>query len=475
MTSPSVRPANTLRETTLPAILLAGDALVAFGGLALGYWLRYRSPVGALGLDVPDARFDAYLPLLLLGVGFLIAAFAQQGLYDGRMLLRKQHSLNLLARGTVFWVLVYLAFSLVIKFEPPISRLFVVIAAVVTLVLLWLWRELFYRLITSAPLLPHLQRRVAILGWNPAASSLVQEISRGRAHPYAVIGCIDDGTHPPMNPLRSLGSADELPAVLRTERIDVLLAAHLDIPAAKLREITAVCEQAYVEWKVVPAAFPIFLTGLRLQTVGSVPVIGVEDLPISRLFNRAAKRLGDVAGALVGLAASAPVVAVLALWIKLESPRGPVFFRQRRIGAGHREFTLYKLRSMRPDADASDAQHQSTRAGDPRLLRIGAFMRRWNLDELPQYWNVLRGDMSLVGPRPERPHHVAQLSAVIPHYLPRHLVKPGMTGWAQVNGLRGDTDLAERIRYDIFYIENWSLWFDGQIMLLTFVRWKSPA
>ncbi len=467
--------ANPLRETTLPALLLGGDTLVAFAGLTLGYWLRYNSALGALGLDVPDARFSSYLPLLLVGVGFLVGAFAQQGLYDGRMLLRKQQSLNLLARGTVFWVVVYLAFSLVTKFDPPISRLFVVIAAVVTLLLLWLWRELFYRVITSTALLPQLQRRVALLGWNSAAQGLVREIQKSRAHPYAIVGSIDDGTHPPMNPLRGLGSVEALGTILRDERIDVLIAAHLDIPAERLRAITAVCEQAYVEWKIVPAAFPIFLTGLRLQTVGSIPVIGVEDLAISRLFNRTAKRMVDLAGAFVGLIVSAPVIAVLAAVIKAESPHGPVFFGQKRIGAGHREFTLYKLRSMQPDAAASDDEHHSTKAGDPRLLRIGAFLRRWNLDELPQYWNVLCGDMSLVGPRPERPHHVAQLSAVIPHYLPRHLVNPGMTGWAQVNGLRGATDLAERIRYDIYYIENWSIWFDCQILLLTFIRWRNPS
>jgi exopolysaccharide biosynthesis polyprenyl glycosylphosphotransferase len=452
---------------------LLGDVSVAFGGLMLGYWLRYRSSLGVLGLDVPDARFEDYLPLLLVGVVFLAGAFAQQGLYDSRMLLRKQHSLNLLARGTVFWVVVYLAFSLVIKFEPPISRLFVVIAGVVTLLLLWLWRELFYRIITGPRFLPRLQRRVALLGWNPAARGLVEEVQKSRAHPYTIVGSIDDGTHPPMNPLRALGSVDALGTILREEQIDVLLASHLDIPPDRLRAITAVCEQSYVEWKIVPAAFPIFLTGLRLQTIGSIPVIGVEDLAISRLFNRAAKRLLDLAGAFVGLVVSAPVIAVLAALIKAESPRGPVLFRQVRVGAGHEPFTLYKLRSMRPDAAAADDANQSTQVGDPRLLRIGAFMRRWNLDELPQYWNVLRGDMSLVGPRPERPHHVDQLSAIIPHYLPRHLVKPGMTGWAQVNGLRGNTDLAERIRYDIFYIENWSLWLDSQILLLTFVRWKN--
>jgi lipopolysaccharide/colanic/teichoic acid biosynthesis glycosyltransferase len=130
---------------------------------------------------------------------------------------------------------------------------------------------------------------------------------------------------------------------------------------------------------------------------------------------------------------------------------------------------------MAPDAAATDDAQQSTPRDDPRLLRLGAWLRRWNLDELPQFWNVLRGDMSLVGPRPERPHHVDQLSALLPHYLPRHLVKPGMTGWAQVNGLRGDSDLGARVQYDIYYIENWSLWLDVQILLLTFVRWRSPS
>jgi exopolysaccharide biosynthesis polyprenyl glycosylphosphotransferase len=391
------------------------------------------------------------------------------------MILRKQHNLNQLIRGTAFWVVVYLAFSLVIKFQPPISRLFVVIAAGVTLLLLWAWRELFYLVLTGPALLPQLQRRVGLLGWNEGARGLVGEIRRSGAHPYAVTGCIDDGSGLPGCPLPTLGHLRDLAAVLERERLDVVIAAHLDIPAEQLRELTATCEHAYVEWKVVPAAFPIFLSGLRLQTIGSIPVIGVEDLPIARLFNRVAKRLLDLAGAAVGLVLSAPVVAMLALLIKRESPGGPVFFRQQRIGAGHTTFTLYKLRSMAPAADASDHVHQSTQADDARLLRIGAFLRRWNLDELPQYWNVLRGEMSLVGPRPERPHHVDQLARLIPHYLPRHLVKPGMTGWAQVNGLRGATDLEKRVRYDIYYIENWSLWLDVQIMFLTFLRWRSPA
>ena len=234
-----------------------------------------------------------------------------------------------------------------------------------------------------------------------------------------------------------------------------------------------ICERTYVEWKIVPSSFQILLSGLRLQTIGRLPVLGVEELAINQLFNRALKRAIDVMGALLGLLLGAPIVAFMAFLIKRESPQGSVFFLQSRVGTGHRQFTLWKLRSMQPGADARDHEQQSTGRSDARLLKIGGFMRRWNLDEIPQFWNVLRGEMSLVGPRPERPFHVDRLSAEIPHYLPRHLVKPGMTGWAQVNGLRGDSSIARRIQHDIYYIENWSLWLDLQILALTLVRWKN--
>jgi exopolysaccharide biosynthesis polyprenyl glycosylphosphotransferase len=464
-----------LRKVILPALLLVGDSLVAFGGLSLGYWLRYETPVGSIGLDVPGATYRAYLPLLLLGTAFLVAAYAQLNLYEERLLLRKFQAINLIIKGTTFWLVAYLGLSLVLKFDPAISRWFVILAYTIILLLMFAWRSLAYHFFNYPGLVQRLRQRIAILGWNPEAADLVAELAENPAHPFAFAGVITlpGEASPPSQPV--LGTTERLRETLRGHQIDVLIAARTDLPRDQLHAIVEDCEKTFVDWKIIPSSFQILVSGLRLQTIGRLPVLGVEELAINRLFNRALKRLTDVTGALVGLILSAPVVAVLAILIKRESPAGPVFFSQLRMGAGGRPFTLWKLRSMTPDAAATDHLNVSTLSADPRLLRIGAFIRRWNLDELPQFWNVLRGDMSLVGPRPERPHHVEHLSAEIPHYLPRHLVKPGMTGWAQINGLRGGQDLSRRIQHDIYYIENWSPWLDAQILALTFTRWKNPT
>ena len=464
-----------LRKVILPSLLVAGDAVVAFAGLSLGYWLRYATPIGSIGLDVPDAHYGDYLPLLLIGTAFLIAAYAQLNLYEERLLLRKFQALNLIIKGTTFWLAAYLSLSLVLKVQPPIARWFVILSYLLVLVLMFAWRSAAYRFFTRPRLVGRLRQRIAVLGWNDEARTLVADLATHAAHPFAFAGVITLPGEPAPDGFPVLGSTDRLRDTLRASQIDVLIAARTDLPREQLHTIVEACEQAFVDWKIVPSSFQILVSGLRLQTIGRLPVLGVEELAINRLFNRALKRALDTFGALVGLALSAPVIALLAILIKRESPQGPVFFSQTRMGAGGRHFTLWKLRSMTPDAHTTDHVNVSTPAGDARLLRLGAFLRRWNLDELPQFWNVLRGDMSLVGPRPERPHPVERLSSEIPHYLPRHLVKPGMTGWAQINGLRGGHDLARRIQHDIHYIENWSLWFDVQILALTFLRWKDSS
>jgi len=474
------RHANPLRRRTLPLLLLAGDTLCVLGGMLIGYALRYHTAFGSTFVDVLNPRLIDYLPLLALGTIFLLAAFVHLNLYDERLLLRRYLAFSIIFKGTTFWFVAYLGVSLVLKFDPPISRLFVVFAWIGVFALLYIWRNLFYSIVSSPSLREKIQQRTAILGWNAEVQALVNEIMPLQAHPLKLIGTValpaSVHSQPPFTRiLPELGGFSELAELFERERIDVLIAARLDLPTRDIARLVELCERHYVDLKVVPSMFQVFFAGLRLQTYGRVPVLGVEELAIEKLLNRVSKRCVDVVGALIGLVLFAPVVAILAILIKRESPRGSVFFPQSRIGSNHRPFTLYKLRSMAPDAPAIDHLQQSTGRNDPRLLGIGRFMRRWNLDEVPQFWNVLKGEMSLVGPRPERPAHVERLTGEIPHYLPRHLVKPGMTGWAQINGFRGDSSIVQRIQYDIYYIENWSPWLDAQILTLTLIRWRNSS
>jgi lipopolysaccharide/colanic/teichoic acid biosynthesis glycosyltransferase len=211
-----------------------------------------------------------------------------------------------------------------------------------------------------------------------------------------------------------------------------------------------------------------------LEILHGVPLLGISELPLDQLQNRLLKRVTDIFGSLVGLLLSAPAIFACGLLIYLESP-GPIFFSQERVGRNGTRFKMFKIRTMRVGAERTDHVNQSTLRDDPRLLRTGKWMRRWNLDETPQFWNVLNGDMSLVGPRPERTVHSNKLSNEIPHYNARYVCKPGMTGWAQVNGYRGDTSLVERVRFDLFYLENWTARLDFQIMFQTFLRYENAS
>jgi exopolysaccharide biosynthesis polyprenyl glycosylphosphotransferase len=467
----------THTQNFLLTLQLLGDVLLCFAGLSLGYWLRFESPLRVISFEPSAvANYVDYLPLLALGTAFFIGASAHLRLYDPRFLLRPNEARSIIFRGVFFWFIAFLSTSLVLKFQPTISRLFVTVSSIITLVILIGWRWIFHLWLTHSRLRDRITQRVALVGWTQEASDIAEAILKDQYHPYEIIGIIatPNGSSAILAPTHPfLGHIDRLENAIAIHRLDIVIIADLNLSKEQLMAAAAKCERGYAALKVMPSFFQIFISNLRLQTISGTPILGVEEMPLEAWTNIFIKRMIDIIGALVGLTLSLPVIAVMAILIKKESPAGPVFFRQTRVGTGHRPFQLFKLRSMTPDASQFDNDSQSTRFGDQRLLSIGGFMRRWNLDELPQFWNVLRGEMSLVGPRPERPYHVEQLARDIPHYQPRHLVKPGITGWAQVNGLRGDTSLVERIKYDLYYIENWSLWLDFQILALTFVRRKN--
>jgi len=233
------------------------------------------------------------------------------------------------------------------------------------------------------------------------------------------------------------------------------------------------CEKNLVQFKLVPDLFEILTSQVHVTQVGGVPLLGLKEIPLASPWNRFLKRTLDVLGAAVGLMVISPLLLLCALLIKMTSP-GPVFYKQERCGEDGRTFVLIKFRTMRVDAEKETGPVWASEK-DPRRTRVGQWLRRWNWDELPQLWNVLKGDMSLVGPRPERPHFVSQFKENVPRYMTRHLIRSGMTGWSQVNGLRGSTDIRERVKFDLYYIENWSLRFDLKILFLTFLRGNRNA
>jgi exopolysaccharide biosynthesis polyprenyl glycosylphosphotransferase len=451
---------------------VAGDTIMAFVGLLLGYWLRFASPLRRIGVEPGATTLYDYLPLLVIGAIFFVVTFGYLKVYDARLLLRPYRAYTLFAKGTFFWFCLFLGISLALKFEPAISRVFVATSCVTTFLSVSLWRAGFNLWLARSPLRDRMVQRVVIVGWSPDADQLVHAINSDSHHPYEVLGYVEtrsDATNT-RHSCPHLGHYDDLEQIFTHQLVDIAIVADLNLDPERLAHTVTLSERLYVQFKMVPSFFRIFVSSLHLQTISGVPVLGVEQLRMTSLLNAGLKRGVDILGALVGLILSAPVMLALAVIIKRESP-GPVIYRQVRTGRHGHLFTILKLRSMCLDAEKAGAQWAV--AADPRRLKVGAFMREWNLDELPQFWNVLRGDMSLVGPRPERPELIEKFEREIPHYNPRHEVRPGLTGWAQVNGLRGNTSLVERINYDLYYIENWSVWFDFQIMVRTFIGNKN--
>lgn len=264
-----------------------------------------------------------------------------------------------------------------------------------------------------------------------------------------------------------------LEEVVRKNKIDQLVLASHSLSHDETLRLIDFCERHLVRFSMIPDIFRMMTSKMEFQMIGNIPLVGIGSWPLDQVWNRIVKRIIDIFGAILGLALSLPFIFVSAIIIKIESP-GPVFYGQERCGRRGKTFRIYKLRTMKQDAEANGKAGWTT-SDDPRRTRFGSFLRRLNIDELPQFWNVLKGEMSLVGPRPERPCFVEQFTPGIEHYMWRHVSKPGLTGWAQVNGLRGDTSISERVKYDLYYLENWSLAFDFKILAMTLFAYRNAG
>jgi exopolysaccharide biosynthesis polyprenyl glycosylphosphotransferase len=456
-------------------ICFAGDAIVALGCLLVAYWMRFDTMLRDFGVEDPNITLSSYSNYIIFGSAALLLVLAQKQMYDGSWLLHRRAALKEVIIVCLVWGIAFLGFSLFFKFQPPLSRVYVALATFTAMTGLYTWRRIFYSFLRKESIAGRLRQRILVVGWTPYAQRLKEIIEKDPSHPYEMVGCVPnpEGSfqqEPPQGIQRN-DSFKSIRRLLNTLAIDIVLVADGNVPVEHWEALASLCEKELVQFKVVPSYFSILVSGLYLETLSGIPILGLSRLPLDRMFNKLTKRILDILGAALGLVLSAPLIVIFGVLVYLESP-GPVLYRQKRIGRNGKIFQMLKIRSMRLDAEKDGKVGWSTK-DDPRRLFVGSIMRKWNIDETPQFWNVLKGEMSLVGPRPERPELIRNFKHQIPHYNARHTVKPGITGWAQVNGLRGDTDLIERISHDLYYVEHWNLLFDLQTMFLTLFKNKN--
>jgi len=306
--------------------------------------------------------------------------------------------------------------------------------------------------------------RVLIVGTGDTARMIIQRIAWSPALGYDLVGIVNgESAGNEILGFRVLGQPEDLPDLINEYHVDEVIIAMPEKGHREMLHVISYCERGRVTIKIFPDLFQYVTTHAGIDDLGGLPLLSVRDYAL-RGYLLTLKRLIDFIGATLGLIAFSPLMLLTALAIKLESP-GPVFFIQPRMGLDGREFMMIKFRSMRTDAEKDGPGW--TVKNDPRQTRLGTWLRRLEVDELPNLINVWLGEMSLVGPRPEQAYYVEQFRRYVPRYMDRHREKGGMTGWAQVNGLRGDSSISERTKYDLWYSENWSILLDTKILLRT--------
>ncbi len=453
------------RRQIQSALLLAGDLLATVGSVLLAYWLRFDVEIQPVTKGV--APIEPYLRLIPPIVVLWPVVFYFQGLYQQRRIRSKVDELfRVLA--AVLLAVILLAAGLTFYREFSYSRVFLATFFVVDVVLVSLTRWGVLMALARIRRSGGNLQSVLVVGAGELGRRVVERLALHREYGFRVVGFLDDDPGKQQGCFQGspvLGTTQDLEEVVCRHHVDQVIIA---LPLAAHHKTVRLIRRAgqlLVDVKVVPDLLQYYVMKAGIEDLDGLPVINLTQMPLAGA-NQILKRAFDIVGSSMLLLLSAPLLPVIA-WLVRREDGGPVFYRQVRTGMDGRSFTILKFRSMTPDADGGDGGHW-TRNHDPRVTRIGGLLRRTNLDELPQLLNVLRGDMSLVGPRPEQPEYVERFRSRYPEYHARHRVRAGLTGWAQVNGLRGDSSIRQRVVHDLYYIQNWSFGLDLKILWLTF-------
>ncbi len=463
----------------LVAIYVISDALLAMWAFVLAYGIRFESGLIPVTRGYPP--LDHYLNILPFVAVLTPLAFHLQGVYRLRRGRSRVDDFFAVFIGSILAVVFGIVSTLYIQAyyvseaaravgTYQVSRVVWALFLGLNVVFTYASREAVRELLERRWRAGVGLKRILIAGAGDLGRLVADRMLQHRELGYQVVGFLDDragGDHIGYRGLPLLGTLTEVAEIAQRERVDHLYVALPLDEHSKLLDLMELTSREFIDVKVVPDILQFIALRARLEDLDGLPVINVNDVPLQGL-NAWVKRSIDVVLSVLALVVLAIPVAVIAALVKWTSP-GPVFYHQERMGLDGRAFTVYKFRSMHEDAEDSSGPVWA-RDNDPRTTPVGRWLRRMDLDELPQFWNVLKGEMSIVGPRPERPFFVEQFKHRIPQYMLRHKVKAGITGWAQVNGWRGNTSLEKRIEYDLYYIENWSVTLDIKIMWLTVVR-----
>jgi len=451
------------------AKLLFTASLVFLDGLLVGlaFYLAYRIRLPTAGENA--VPFDRYWSTMLVQIVSMAFVFFFSRLYHlQRAASRIDELYSIITATFVGTVLSFAVTAFVFKsnaVDVDYPRSMVIYAWGLTILLVAVGRNLHRTVQRALQRRGYGEERVLIIGTGEVGQMIQQKIQHSPGMGYKVVGFVTNGsTRQSVMDVPVLGHLADLPAIIQQHDVSEVIIGLPDATRQELLSIISLCERGRVSIKIFPDVFQIMATEVNIGHLNGLPLLTVRDVAL-RGWRLTLKRTVDVIGSAIGLIFFSPLLLLMAILIKLES-RGPVFYAQKRMGLDAKSFPCLKFRSMRQDAEAETGPVWASK-DDPRRTRIGAFIRRFSIDEFPQLINVLLGQMSLVGPRPERPVFVEHFRRSIPRYMDRHREKAGITGWAQVNGLRGDTSIIERTKYDLWYIENWSLWLDFKIILRT--------
>jgi len=450
------------------------DACIIVISYLLTYYLRFYVllkyiPFFRLAGDEKFYPVEKYAESLLVIVPVYLFIYYFAHLYTPKRSRRRvSEAFNIIIANTI-GIALQTSFLYIIE-EFNISRKFLGLFYLMNISLTLLSRLIIMQVLRYIRRKGYNLKHVLMVGYGQSAEAYIDRIFNNPQWGYYIHGILDDtievGTMYKKVPV--IGSIDHLEAFLSKMNLDEIVITISIKEYHKLEKIVAICEKSGVHTKFVPDYYSFMPTTPYTEDIFGLPVINIRNVPLSNFSNRLIKRLVDLFGATIALIIFAIPMLLVAIIIKLTSP-GPVIFSQIRIGKHNKEFKMYKFRSMEVQPDNEEKKAWTT-PKDPRVTGFGKFIRKTSLDELPQLFNVLKGDMSLVGPRPERPYFVEKFKEEIPRYMIKHQVAPGLTGWAQINGYRGDTSIKKRIEHDLYYIENWSLGLDFKIIFLTFFK-----